>query len=179
MVFGPDKDALLALPAGVVVPVQRTVRVIRRLLGPKDLSPVTAPVPGQIHAARNIQKGRTVAEAAGRHPQVVVHLFLINHVRTTAQGKTEIGELPIHLVILVIAVAAGIIHRIHPGQMRPELARVVELQVVLGIIVRLVGIVADIPVVVVIFPRPVVATVFVILFQVYPVPGDTAPLCAQ
>ena len=63
--------------------------------------------------------------------------------------------------------------------MRPELARVVELQVVLGIIVRLVGIVADIPVVVVIFPRPVVATVFVILFQVYSIPGDTAPLCAQ
>ncbi len=63
--------------------------------------------------------------------------------------------------------------------MRPELARVVELQVVLGIIVRLVGIVADIPVVVVVFPRPIVATVFVILFQVYPVPGDTTPLIAQ
>ena len=63
--------------------------------------------------------------------------------------------------------------------MRAELTRIVQLQVVLGVIVRLVGIILHIPVVVNVFPRPVVAAVLVILLQVNAVPGDTAPLGAQ
>ena len=176
-------DARVPVP-GIIVVHRRIVEILAQQTRPEHLAPVAADIAGQVHAAIDLQGSRPVTQVGLEDVQVIVHLLPVDHVALLlalpiGERIAELGELPPGLVVLVVAVTPGIIRHGGPGKRIRQLAGVVQLQMVLGVVVGLVRVIAGIPVVIDILPRPVVATVHRVRLRVDAIPCNPALLVAH
>ena len=105
---------------------------------------MVAVVMRSVQSECHLQLFGPVAEVGVEHEIVVAHLLAVNYVAVAVFREAVVKQLFPTLVILVVAVASGIVESIGPCKRRSEGVSVVELEVVLGVIVGLVVVEMDI-----------------------------------
>ena len=136
-----------------------------------------------------VEVEQVVAEREGEFPAVivqgevagegvVVHLLAGDEVALAAEGEAILAELLVGFVLLVVAVAVGVVEGAVDAPLVSKQVRDIELVVALPVVVGLVGVVHGFAVHVV-FAGGVVGGVVVELVVVGAVPGDAGGLAAD
>ena len=136
---------------------------------PKVIPKISGPVKSQIG-----REGCMTATGSG-HKVPHTAPDKIGVVHGTAHNVVVVS---FFLVILVIPVAFGKMKGMAPRECRTELVSIVQLHMVLGIVIGLVGVIPDISLIVCVFPGRVVPAVPFQILPGYAFPGDTGMLLA-
>ena len=183
-IFGSCEQIGLPLYAPAVVPLVLSadrisaviVVFVAKYLIPEHFTIMVAVVLGKVHAAGYVQLVPLVFHVGIDNIIVVRHGLADDEVALrrsrvfdSVAGEGEIGreavfgELLVCLVVLIPAVALGPVQRGAPVNPFPELAGVVELEMMLGVIVGVIVIVSDISEFVIVLASLIVLAVLLVI----------------